>query len=103
MLSPLDRDRLAGLVCDTATATCLSASRSPDSLNRKSCPTLAPTPCAWASALRRRPLPIRALNFVELLALALLAALVVVETFGKGHSLTLGGRRSSSLCSAQRP
>jgi hypothetical protein len=53
--------------------------------------------------LRRRPLPIRALNFVELLALALLAALVVVETFGKGHSLTLGGRRSSSLCSAQRP
>ena len=39
-----------------------------------------------------RSLPPRALNVVELLASALLAALVVVETFGKGHSLTLDAR-----------
>jgi branched chain amino acid efflux pump len=43
-------------------------------------------------ALGGRPLPVRALNVVELLASALLAALVVVETFGKGHSLTLDAR-----------
>jgi hypothetical protein len=43
-------------------------------------------------ALGGRPLPVRALNVVELLASALLAALVVVETFGNGHSLTLDVR-----------
>jgi Branched-chain amino acid transport protein (AzlD) len=32
------------------------------------------------------------MNVVQLLASALLAALVVVETFGKGHSLTLDAR-----------
>lgn len=39
-----------------------------------------------------RPLPARALNIVELLASALLAALVIVETFGNGRSLTLDAR-----------
>ena len=39
-----------------------------------------------------RPLPGRALNVVELLASALLAALVVVETVGEGRSLTLDAR-----------
>jgi uncharacterized membrane protein len=39
-----------------------------------------------------RPLPDRALSVVELLASALLAGLVVVETFGKGRSLTLDAR-----------
>lgn len=39
-----------------------------------------------------RPLPAGAMNIVELLASALLAALVVVETFGKGRSLTLDAR-----------
>ena len=43
-------------------------------------------------ALGGRQLPPRALNVVELLASALLAALVVVETFGKGGSLTLDAR-----------
>ena len=43
-------------------------------------------------ALGGRPLPVRALNVVELLASALLAALVVVETFGNGRSLTLDAR-----------
>jgi Branched-chain amino acid transport protein (AzlD) len=43
-------------------------------------------------ALGGRPLPARALDVVELLASALLAALVVVETFGKGSSLTLDAR-----------
>jgi hypothetical protein len=43
-------------------------------------------------ALGGRPLPVRALNVVELLASALLAALVVVETFGKGSSLTVDAR-----------
>jgi uncharacterized membrane protein len=43
-------------------------------------------------ALGGRPLPARALTVVELLASALLAALVVVETFGKGRSLTLDAR-----------
>jgi uncharacterized membrane protein len=43
-------------------------------------------------ALGGRPLPGRALSVVELLASALLAALVIVETFGKGRSLTLDAR-----------
>jgi uncharacterized membrane protein len=42
--------------------------------------------------LRGRPLPPRAMGIVGLLASALLAALVVVETFGKGRSLTLDAR-----------
>ena len=43
-------------------------------------------------ALGGRPLSPKALNVVELLASALLAALVVVETLGKGRSLTLDAR-----------
>ena len=43
-------------------------------------------------ALGGRPLPVRALDVVELLASALLAALVVAETFGKGGSLTVDAR-----------
>ena len=43
-------------------------------------------------ALGGRPLPVRALNVVELLASALLAALVVVETFSSGRSLILDAR-----------
>ena len=43
-------------------------------------------------ALGGRPLSPKALNVVELLASALLAALVVVETFGNGRSLTLDAR-----------
>jgi len=43
-------------------------------------------------ALGGRPLPVRALSVVELLASALLAALVVVETFGNGRSLTIDAR-----------
>jgi dihydrodipicolinate synthase/N-acetylneuraminate lyase len=39
-----------------------------------------------------RTLPAGALNVVDLLASALLAALVVVETFGNGRSLTLDAR-----------
>jgi Branched-chain amino acid transport protein (AzlD) len=39
-----------------------------------------------------RPLHPKALNVVELLASALLAALVVVETFGKGRSLVIDAR-----------
>jgi len=39
-----------------------------------------------------RPLPSGAMAIVALLASALLAALVVVETFGKGRSLTLDAR-----------
>jgi hypothetical protein len=39
-----------------------------------------------------RPLSPKALTIVELLASALLAALVIVETFGKGRSLTLDAR-----------
>jgi hypothetical protein len=39
-----------------------------------------------------RPLPEWALHVVELLASALLAALVVVETFGLGRSLVLDAR-----------
>ena len=43
-------------------------------------------------ALGGRPLPANLLSVVELLASALLAALVVVETFGKGRSLVLDAR-----------
>ncbi|HEY3462342.1 MAG TPA: AzlD domain-containing protein [Gaiellaceae bacterium] len=43
-------------------------------------------------ALGGRPLSPQAMNVVELLASALLAALVVVETFGKGRSLTVDAR-----------
>jgi hypothetical protein len=43
-------------------------------------------------SLGGRPLPAHALNIVELLASALLAALVVVETLGKDRSLTLDAR-----------
>jgi branched chain amino acid efflux pump len=43
-------------------------------------------------ALGGRPLPLRALGIVELLASALLAALVVVETFGQGRALTVDAR-----------
>ncbi|MBV8430781.1 MAG: AzlD domain-containing protein [Solirubrobacterales bacterium] len=39
-----------------------------------------------------RPLPAGAMNIIGLLASALLAALVVVETFGKGRALTLDAR-----------
>jgi branched chain amino acid efflux pump len=43
-------------------------------------------------ALGGRPLPANALSVVELLASALLAALVIVETFGNGRSLVLDAR-----------
>jgi Branched-chain amino acid transport protein (AzlD) len=43
-------------------------------------------------ALGGRPLRAGVLNVVELLASALLAALVMVETFGKGRSLVLDAR-----------
>ena len=43
-------------------------------------------------ALGGRPLPANVLSVVELLASALLAALVVVETFGEGRSLVLDAR-----------
>jgi branched chain amino acid efflux pump len=43
-------------------------------------------------ALGGRPLPTGLLSVVELLAAALLAALVVVETFGNGSSLVLDAR-----------
>jgi hypothetical protein len=43
-------------------------------------------------ALGGRPLPTSVLGVVELLASALLAALVVVETFGEGRSLVLDAR-----------
>jgi hypothetical protein len=39
-----------------------------------------------------RPLPASVLDVVQLLASALLAALVVVETFGEGRSLVLDAR-----------
>jgi uncharacterized membrane protein len=39
-----------------------------------------------------RALPTGTMSVIELLASALLAALVVVETFGKGRSLTLDAR-----------
>jgi uncharacterized membrane protein len=47
-----------------------------------------------------RPLPPRAMGIVELLASALLAALVVVETLGKGRSLTLDARALGVACAA---
>jgi hypothetical protein len=43
-------------------------------------------------SLGGRPLPVGSMNIVELLASALLAALVVVETFGNGRSLTIDSR-----------
>jgi len=43
-------------------------------------------------ALGGRPLPAKALDVVELMASALLAALVMVETFGKGGSLVIDAR-----------
>lgn len=43
-------------------------------------------------ALGGRPLRPRVLTVVELLASALLAALVVAETFGQGRSLTVDAR-----------
>jgi hypothetical protein len=43
-------------------------------------------------ALGGRQLSANAMSVVELLASALLAALVVVETFGKGRALTLDAR-----------
>jgi Branched-chain amino acid transport protein (AzlD) len=43
-------------------------------------------------ALGGRPLSAGLLNVVELLASSLLAALVVVETFGKGRELVLDAR-----------
>jgi Branched-chain amino acid transport protein (AzlD) len=43
-------------------------------------------------ALGGRPLPAGAMSVIVLLASALLAALVVVETFGKGRSLTVDAR-----------
>jgi hypothetical protein len=43
-------------------------------------------------ALGGRPLRAEAFNVVELLASALLAALVVVETFGNGRSLVVDAR-----------
>jgi hypothetical protein len=39
-----------------------------------------------------RPLPAAAMGVIEMLASALLAALVVVETFGQDRSLTLDAR-----------
>ena len=39
-----------------------------------------------------RPLPASAMSIIQLLASALLAALLVVETFGKGRSLTIDAR-----------
>lgn len=51
-------------------------------------------------ALGGRPMRQRALIVVELLASALLAALVVVETFGQGHSLTLDARALGVLFAA---
>lgn len=47
-----------------------------------------------------RPLPASMLNVVELLASALLAALVVVETFGEGRSLVLDARVVGSAFAA---
>jgi dihydrodipicolinate synthase/N-acetylneuraminate lyase len=47
-----------------------------------------------------RPLPRAAMGVIELMASALLAALVVVETFGKGHSLTVDARALGVLFAA---
>jgi len=47
-----------------------------------------------------RPLPPRAMSVIELLASALLAALVAVETFGKGRALTFDARALGVLFAA---
>lgn len=47
-----------------------------------------------------RTMPSAATAIIGLLASALLAALVVVETFGKGHSLTLDARALGVLFAA---
>jgi hypothetical protein len=47
-----------------------------------------------------RPLPAGAMNVIELLASALLAALVVVETFGQDRSLTLDARAAGVAVAA---
>ncbi len=47
-----------------------------------------------------RPMPVAMLGVIELLASALLAALVVVETFGNGRSLTLDARALGVLFAA---
>ncbi len=47
-----------------------------------------------------RTLPVAAMSVIELLASALLAALVVVETFGKGRSLTLDARAAGVVFAA---
>jgi hypothetical protein len=47
-----------------------------------------------------RPLPPRAMSIVELLASALLAALVVVETFANGHKLTVDARAAGAAFAA---
>ena len=47
-----------------------------------------------------RPLTPNALGVVELLASALLSALLVVETFGKGRSLTVDARVLGVGCAA---
>ncbi len=47
-----------------------------------------------------RPLPSGAMAVIGMMASALLAALVVVETFGKGHSLTLDARALGVLFAA---
>ena len=51
-------------------------------------------------SLGGRPLPAGVMTVVGLLASALLAALVVVETFGKGRSLTLDARAVGVACAA---
>jgi hypothetical protein len=47
-----------------------------------------------------RTLPAGAMNVIELLAAALLAALVVVETFGQGRSLTIDARAAGVAVAA---
>jgi uncharacterized membrane protein len=47
-----------------------------------------------------RALPPRAMSVVELLAAALLAALVIVETFGQGRSLVIDARVPGVLFAA---
>ena len=44
-----------------------------------------------------RHLPVAVMNVVGLLASALLAALIIVETFGQGRSLTLDDRALGAL------
>ena len=47
-----------------------------------------------------RQLPARAMSILGLLASALLAALVVVETFGNGRALTLDARAAGAAFAA---